>query len=319
MCRLAQTYLNNGLQQQLITSVLTLSSVVPVHQKNRSSILRASTSDSSVLGNFIEGLSFQESLFESTDAQQQNIEVIIDKLLGNTENSLNGDLKATSEKLSTNMHVQPKCVIDTDAKLSTSTDIHSGQKNLVATAAWPLSSITKTRCRGPVRRPSNKIRSSTIKDHGSSDVLSRTFATHCKDISEVQSDNSLHQRETVSPGMPSLQPVMSASIENNRAVNRVDAKSIHSFFDSESEDERRDGDEIEVPTKDCEARATTVVGDISSACTTLVKTGSNNLNKSRTVSNSSEPLRKSLFLKSLFDDDDDNDDLSMFRKKIAKK
>ncbi|VDM62083.1 unnamed protein product [Angiostrongylus costaricensis] len=252
-----------------------------------------STSDSSVLGNnFIDGLSVRESLFESTDAQQQNVDVIIDKLLGNTESSPSVDLKGSSEKISTSMHiakkyadmfdsdsddeplfplrrslfnsgvskgmprndvdkappvssvnslkilaqsthdrcpdirteqnaesideleVQTKCVIDTDANFSTSTDVHSGQKNLVTTAAWPLSSITKTRCRGPVRRPSNKIRSSALNDHESSDVLSRTFAAHCEGISEVKKDNSLHQRETISPGIPSLQPViMSTSME----------------------------------------------------------------------------------------------------------
>ncbi|KAJ1362816.1 hypothetical protein KIN20_022501 [Parelaphostrongylus tenuis] len=111
------------------------------------------------------------------------------------------------------------CVCDNDSNLSISTDIHTIQKEMHTTTPWPLTSVVKTRCRGPARRLSSKISSSASKAKDSSYVLSRANAAQSVDILTKEKDKTLHYPEATSPGISSLQPVMKST-----AIDRNDHK-----------------------------------------------------------------------------------------------
>ncbi|VDO43369.1 unnamed protein product [Haemonchus placei] len=193
---------------------------------------------------------------------------------------------------------------------------------------WPLPSVSKTRARGPTRRPPSRSKPSTTgtdakvpeKAPVSASVAvpsnSRTEVPVKKETDKVPSvERKVESTASTKPADQISEPPKpreDVTTKSTAAPRPNIPKAARSFFDSESDEEN----EPIITNQRVEAK-TSVTSAASKGDSSVRAKPVSDSSPKVSVSSKGAPTQKttkSQFAKGLFDDDEEDDDLSMFRK-----
>ncbi|WKY14959.1 hypothetical protein Q1695_000462 [Nippostrongylus brasiliensis] len=248
-------------------------------------------------------------------------------------------LKALNEKLNKGPPVIRPKVEDSetekskppsdDAKKVVANNKISAVKTEEPQNIWPLPSIAKTRARGPARRPPTQRNRQNLSGSGEGPSLSEksqssaTPASGLPSISPVK-ENTEPVKRNVNKEAENVTEVKRGSSLPSKQEDKVKtvggstqtqtSRGTRSFFDSESDDDEPENGNV--------GRSSTVASTANDKKSTVVPALREKAPEEPTKraaqpiqqKAAAEPTTKSRLVRSLFDDDDGDDDLSMFRK-----
>ncbi|WKY14960.1 hypothetical protein Q1695_000462 [Nippostrongylus brasiliensis] len=249
-------------------------------------------------------------------------------------------LKALNEKLNKGPPVIRPKVEDSetekskppsdDAKKVVANNKISAVKTEEPQNIWPLPSIAKTRARGPARRPPTQRNRQNLSGSGEGPSLSEksqssaTPASGLPSISPVK-ENTEPVKRNVNKEAENVTEVKRGSSLPSKQEDKVKtvggstqtqtSRGTRSFFDSESDDDEPENGNV--------GRSSTVASTANDKKSTVVPALREKAPEEPTKraaqpiqqKAAAEPTTKSRLVRSLFDDDDGDDDLSMFRSK----
>nr|CDJ87072.1 neurofilament heavy polypeptide [Haemonchus contortus] len=193
---------------------------------------------------------------------------------------------------------------------------------------WPLPSVSKTRARGPTRRPPSRSKPSTTdagakvpeKASVTASVAvpsnSRTEVPVKKETDKVPSvERKVESTASTKPADQISEPPKpreDVTTKSSAAPRPNIPKAARSFFDSESDEEN----EPIITNQRVESKTSVTSAASKGDSSVRAKPASDSSPKVSASSKGALPQKtpKSQFAKGLFDDDEEDDDLSMFRK-----
>ncbi|XGW32979.1 hypothetical protein V3C99_017470 [Haemonchus contortus] len=193
---------------------------------------------------------------------------------------------------------------------------------------WPLPSVSKTRARGPTRRPPSRSKPSTTGSGAkvpekapvtASEGVPSNSRTEVPVKKETDKVPSVERKvESTASTKPAVQiseppkPREDVATKSTAAPRPNIPKAARSFFDSESDEENEP-----IITNQRAEPKTSVTSAASKGDSSVRGKPVSDSSPKVSVSSKGAPTQKntkSQFAKGLFDDDEEDDDLSMFRK-----